>query len=46
MAGILELSLVFGSLLAFLVWELISLRRSQKRDEILRSARSTDETRE
>ncbi|MGQ0619247.1 MAG: hypothetical protein ACT4QA_04895 [Panacagrimonas sp.] len=33
LAGILELSLVFGSLLLFLIWELVSLRRSQRRDE-------------
>ncbi len=32
-AGILELSLVFGSVLALLVWELVSVRRAQKRDE-------------
>ena len=32
-AGILELSLVFGVLLAFLVWELIALRGEGKRDK-------------
>lgn len=33
LAGLLELSLVFGSLMVFLIWELVSLRRSQRRDE-------------
>ncbi|MGQ0700932.1 MAG: hypothetical protein ACT4PZ_22160 [Panacagrimonas sp.] len=33
LAGIFELSLVFGSLLLFLIWELVLLRRSQRRDE-------------
>lgn len=32
-AGLLELSLVFGSVLALLIWELVSVRRSQRRDE-------------
>lgn len=32
MAGLIELSLVFGSLMVFLLWELFSLRRSQRRD--------------
>lgn len=31
--GIVEMSLVFGSLLAFLIWELYSVRKSQRRDE-------------
>lgn len=31
--GLIELSLVFGALLAFLAWELIALRRSAKRDK-------------
>ena len=31
-AGLIEMGLVFGSLLVFLVWELVSLRRSQRRD--------------
>jgi hypothetical protein len=31
LAGILELSLVFGSILALAIWELISLRREQRR---------------
>lgn len=31
LAGILELSLVFGSILALAVWELFSLRREQRR---------------
>lgn len=30
--GLIELGLVFGSLMAFLIWELVSLRRSQRRD--------------
>ena len=33
LAGILELSLVFGALLAFLVWELIALRKEDARDK-------------
>lgn len=32
-AGILEMSLVFGALLVFLIWELWSVRRSQRRDK-------------
>ena len=32
-AGILELSLVFGSVLALLIWELLALRRAKDRDE-------------
>lgn len=31
-AGLIEMGLVFGSLLVFLVWELVSLRRSQRKD--------------
>ena len=31
--GLLELALVFGGLLAFCVWELISLRRDARRSE-------------
>lgn len=30
--GLIELSLVFGSLMIFLIWELVSLKRSQRRD--------------
>lgn len=41
LAGLLELSLVFGSVLALLIWELVSLRRSQKKDEVER--RKADE---
>ncbi len=32
-AGILELSLVFGSVLALLIWQLVSVKRSQRRDQ-------------
>ena len=31
LAGILELSLVFGSILILAIWELASLRREQRR---------------
>lgn len=31
-AGLMEMGLVFGSLLVFLIWELVSLRRSQRKD--------------
>jgi uncharacterized protein (DUF2062 family) len=31
--GLIELSLVFGLVLALLIWELVSVRRSQRRDE-------------
>lgn len=31
-AGLIEMGLVFGSLLVFLIWELVSLRRSQRKD--------------
>ena len=32
-AGILELSLVFGSVLALLIWQLVSVKRSQRLDQ-------------
>ncbi|HEY6892977.1 MAG TPA: hypothetical protein VI258_02330 [Rhodanobacteraceae bacterium] len=31
--GLIELGLVFGSVLGLLVWELISVRRAQRRHE-------------
>jgi cytoskeletal protein RodZ len=31
-AGFLELALVFGGLLAFLIWELFSVKRAQRED--------------
>lgn len=31
-AGLLELTLVFGALLGLLVWELVSVRRELRRD--------------
>jgi hypothetical protein len=31
-AGLVEMSLVFGSVLTFLIWELVSLHRMKQRD--------------
>jgi hypothetical protein len=45
MAGILELSLVFGGVLAFLVWELVAVKRAQRRDAEAARARAASKDR-
>lgn len=42
LAGLLEMALVFGGVLGLLLWELFSVRRSQKRDSVDASARRNE----
>jgi hypothetical protein len=44
-SGLFELALVFGGLLAFLLWELVSISRTLKRDEDSKAAPRSEDKR-
>ena len=46
LAGLIELALVFGSVLAFGVWQLVSVRRAMRQDEDAEPPRAHDGDRE